>query len=107
MHPDGVTDIGLPAGSTRDKILNTNNFAESFIKTFKYTILGMRRNKRIDTLIITLADILLPYYQLWQDNQVKHAKDCNQTTQSGYDIWQSGSIQQLEGDAFQVNDMLK
>ncbi|KAG9122185.1 hypothetical protein FRC07_001549 [Ceratobasidium sp. 392] len=52
LSPDAVTDIGLPAGYTRDKVLNTNNHAESFIKTFKHTILGMQQNKRVDTLVI-------------------------------------------------------
>lgn len=67
----------------------------------------MRRNKRVDTLVITLADLLLPYYRIWQDSRVKHAKDYTEATQSGYDIWQSGLVQHMGGEAFQVNDMSK
>ncbi|KAF8593340.1 hypothetical protein BDV93DRAFT_461414, partial [Ceratobasidium sp. AG-I] len=104
---DSITDIGLPLGATRDHILNTNNYAESFIKTFKYTILGMRRNKRIDTLVIILADILLPYYRIWQNDRVKHAKDYTNATQLGYEIWQNGLVQKTTGNQFQVNDMSK
>lgn len=102
---DSVTDIGLPLGRTRDKVLNTNNYAESFIKTFKYTILGMRRNKRIDTLVIIIADLLLPYYQLWRDDRIKQTKDHVEATQSGYDIWQAGMAKQLQADEFQVDEI--
>ena len=67
----------------------------------------MRRNKRIDTLVILLADIMLPYYRIWQDDRVKHAKDYTEASQSGYEIWQNGLVQQIDANQFQVNDMSK
>lgn len=98
-----MTDIGLPEGFTRDKILNTNNFAEAFIKTFKSTMLGMRRNKRVDTLVIILADVMLPYYHIWRDDQIRHAKDHIEVTHNGYTLWSTDCIQVVDEDKFQVN----
>jgi hypothetical protein len=68
-------------------------------------MLGMRRNKRIDTLVIILADLLLPYYRIWQDDQVKHTKAHIQATQGGYEIWQDGMVQHLGNEMYQVNAM--
>lgn len=65
----------------------------------------MRRNKRVDTLVIILADLMLPYYRIWQDSRVKHAKQYNEATQAGYDIWQNGLVQQVKHNQFQVNDI--
>lgn len=39
-------DSGLPAGTSRDGILNTNNWIESAFRTFKLVFLGNRNNKR-------------------------------------------------------------
>ncbi|KAG9083299.1 hypothetical protein FRC06_004597, partial [Ceratobasidium sp. 370] len=104
---DSITDIGLPSGHTRDKILNTNNYAESFIKTFKYTMLGMRRNKRVDTLVIIIADLLLPFYKIWRNNRVHHTKEHVEITHNGYRIWSSGSVKKLDQDSqFQIDDFL-
>ncbi|KAG8790885.1 hypothetical protein FRC12_010763 [Ceratobasidium sp. 428] len=107
LSPDAVTDIGLPAGYTRDKVLNTNNHAESFIKTFKHTILGMQQNKRVDTLVIVLADLLLPFYRIWRRDTVQHTKEHAEVTHNGYCIWSSGFVKQLQGrQNFQVDDFL-
>ena len=100
---DSVTDIGLPDGYTRDKILNTNNYADAFIKTFKSTMLGMRRNKRVDTLVIIIADIMLPYYRIWRDSRVKHAKDHIEVTHEGYKYWESNSKKHLGGQQYHVD----
>lgn len=41
------TDMGLPEpGSTRDGVLNTNNWIESAFKTFKAIFLGGKKNRR-------------------------------------------------------------
>ncbi|QRV77110.1 Ulp1 protease family, carboxy-terminal catalytic domain protein [Ceratobasidium sp. AG-Ba] len=104
---ESVTDIGLPAGHTRDKILNTNNHAESFIKTFKHTVLGMRRNERIDTLAIIIADILLPFYQIWQNDSVRHTQQHLEITHRGYQIWTSGFVKTLANQQeYSVDDII-
>ncbi|KAF8596304.1 hypothetical protein BDV93DRAFT_514236 [Ceratobasidium sp. AG-I] len=100
---DSITDIGLPDGYTRDKILNTNKYAEAFIKTIKSTILGMQRNKRVDTLVIIVADVMLPYYCIWRDNHIRHAKDHIDITHLGYTFWSTDCIQVLDNNKFQVN----
>ncbi|QRV99035.1 hypothetical protein RhiJN_27054 [Ceratobasidium sp. AG-Ba] len=103
---DSVTDIGLPVGHTRDKILNTNNHAESFIKTFKHTMLGMRQNKRVDTLVIIIADILLPFYQIWRRDRIRHTKQHIETSHGGYQIWSSGRVKTTGMESqFQVDDL--
>lgn len=105
---DSITNIGLPDGYTRDKILNTNNHAELFIKTFKHTILGMRCNKRVDMLVIIIADILLLFYRIWKRDSVKHTKEHVEVTHAGYCIWSSGSIkEQQAGIQFQVDDFIR
>lgn len=65
----------------------------------------MRRNKRIDTLVIILADIMLPYYQMWRNDRVKHAKDYIDATQRGYDIWKGSLVDKLDGGEFQVDEI--
>ncbi|KAG9085071.1 hypothetical protein FRC06_003748 [Ceratobasidium sp. 370] len=104
---DSITDIGLPSGHTCSKILNTNNYAESFIKTFKYTMLGRRCNKQVDTLVIIIADLLLPFYKIWDNNRVHHTKEHVEITHNGYHIWSSGSVKKLDQDSqFQIDDLL-
>ncbi|KAG8706916.1 hypothetical protein FRC09_002125 [Ceratobasidium sp. 395] len=101
---DCVTDIGLPAGAVRDGILNTNNYAESIIKTFKSQFLGMRKNKRIDTLVIIICDVFFPYYEQWKDDRIRHAKSYVATTESGYNIWCNGQVKRSKiGNGFDVD----
>jgi len=43
---DLCTDIGLPAGQTRDGVWNTNNWIESAFRTFDTVMLEFKKMKR-------------------------------------------------------------
>ncbi|KAG8730395.1 hypothetical protein FRC12_020288 [Ceratobasidium sp. 428] len=105
---DSVTDIGLPHEATRDVVLSTNNYSESIIKTFKHLFLGMRKNKRIDTLAMTLRELFFPFYQHAQNNCIRYAKDYIEITQSGYDLWCAVGVVEIgrEPNTFDINDVL-
>ncbi|KAF9525919.1 hypothetical protein CPB83DRAFT_513029 [Crepidotus variabilis] len=50
------TDIGLPAGELREKMLSTNNWTERAFKTFDQVFLGGRANKSAYHLVLIIAN---------------------------------------------------
>ncbi|KAJ7243227.1 hypothetical protein C8J57DRAFT_1525687 [Mycena rebaudengoi] len=76
---DHWTDIGLPAGQNRDRMLSTKNRTERAFKTFKQVFLGNRTNNRTLSpyytfnkklcsayrLVLILANERFQYYQSW------------------------------------------
>ncbi|KAG9123935.1 hypothetical protein FRC07_013447 [Ceratobasidium sp. 392] len=103
-----VTDIGLPDEQLRDSVRSTNNFAASIIKTFKYCnpTFGMRKNRRVDTLVIIIADIFFPYHQVWKDDRIRPAKEYIAAAHVGCDFWYMGLIEASKSSmGYGMNDV--
>ncbi|KAJ6488269.1 hypothetical protein C8R47DRAFT_1216070 [Mycena vitilis] len=87
------TDIGLPAGATRDSMLSTNNWTERAFKTFNQVFLGNRNNKSIYRLVLILANEWFQYYQAWEPRK-QMDNELFRINAMGHNLWASqGAVQ--------------
>ncbi|ORZ30569.1 hypothetical protein BCR44DRAFT_40071, partial [Catenaria anguillulae PL171] len=84
-----ILDCCMPPGETRDSF-GTNNITESMFKVFDNVVLGNTCNRRLDLLVVSIIDAMLPYYRdlvmtAQQDPRVSH--DFRQILADGYLIF--------------------
>ncbi|KAJ7270793.1 hypothetical protein C8J57DRAFT_1294013 [Mycena rebaudengoi] len=89
---DYWTDIGLPEGSNRDGMLNTNNWTERAFKTFNQVFLGNRSNKSAYRLVLILANEWFQYYQAWRYT-VEPNQDALMMAQKAYHLWNTAAVE--------------
>ncbi|KAG8892129.1 hypothetical protein FRB99_002935, partial [Tulasnella sp. 403] len=101
------TDLGIPAGANRDGMLNTNNWIERAFKTFDTIFLDFRANKRLDRLVIILANEFFPYFAEWEPTHVRRDRKARREILLGHRIWADpGQIVSLPGqNAWHIKDL--
>ncbi|EJD36355.1 hypothetical protein AURDEDRAFT_174552 [Auricularia subglabra TFB-10046 SS5] len=98
------TDMGLPLSMTRDAaMLNTNNWIERAFKTIDQTFLDCRANKRMDRLVIILAEEFFPFYRVWEPKDPTRNADLIKDVRHAHRLWSTpGMVQETEDDLWAV-----
>ncbi|KAF7295974.1 hypothetical protein MKEN_01412000 [Mycena kentingensis (nom. inval.)] len=97
------TDIGMPSAQSRDRVWNTNNFAESNFKQFNNIFLDNKNNKRIDRLAAIIHDDHLPYFRYFQTMDRPNAEYLRLHDQA-HRVWESGNVRDAPGGVLWVAD---
>ncbi|PPQ89048.1 hypothetical protein CVT25_006708 [Psilocybe cyanescens] len=84
---DFWTDIGLPAGENREKMLSTNNWTERAFKTFDQVFLASRANKLAYRLVLIIANQWFNYYREWKNDKPRFNKEEFAKDNKAYEIW--------------------
>jgi len=117
---DMWTDMGIPSGQNRDRMLNTNNWVESSFRVFDKLFLHARANKRyvhseycrnksnilnsIDRLVLIIKEFLT-FYETWEPNHETRNRTVIQELSEGHLIWQQpGMIVPLGKTSWNVAD---
>ncbi|KZV90368.1 hypothetical protein EXIGLDRAFT_837845 [Exidia glandulosa HHB12029] len=102
---DRWTDIGLPKSLTRDApMLNTNNWIERAFKTIDQTFLDARANKRIDRLVLVLAEEFFPFYQYWEPKHPTRNADLIRDIRHAHRLWSApGMVEELSDGKWRVS----
>lgn len=116
------TDIGMPAGQTRDGTWNVNNWTERAFLVFDTIFLDNRRNKRcvlplgyhyqmstgvqsgyrIDRLAAIILNEFFPFYQHWSTSPRRPSQDLLELNARAHQFWANGLVSQLGPQQFRI-----